>query len=151
MYKILILHGPNLNLLGEREPEVYGHTTLRELNDMLYAYSRERKVELIIHQSNSEGVLIDLLHEYRTWANGVIINPGALTHYSYSIRDAIAGIQLPTVEVHISDIKSREPFRKVSVIEDVCIAQLYGYGIKGYSKALDTLIRFLEEEKTRAR
>ena len=144
MYNILILHGPNLNLLGEREPQIYGHTTLDQLNDLLRSYAHERCATLTIRQSNSEGILIDLLHDSRMWAHGVIINPGALTHYSYSIRDAIAGIGIPTVEVHLSDIESREPFRRISVMKDVCIAQVAGFGIQSYYKALDLLITYLE-------
>ncbi|KUK27756.1 MAG: 3-dehydroquinate synthase [Acetothermia bacterium 64_32] len=137
--RILVLHGPNLNLLGEREPEVYGKMTLKELNRALEDFARERGIELRIFQSNHEGVLIDLLHEHRGWADGIVINPGALTHYSYALRDAIAAVGLPTVEVHLSDIHSREPFRRTSVIRDVCIAQISGKGLGSYLEGIEVL------------
>jgi 3-dehydroquinate dehydratase-2 len=134
------LHGPNLNLLGEREPEVYGHMTLAELNSELKKYAKQNSLELKIYQSNSEGALIDHLHGARKWADGVVINPGAYTHYSYAIRDAIASIDLPTVEVHLSDIKKREAFRQISVIEPVCLTQISGLGWKSYLKGIEYLL-----------
>jgi 3-dehydroquinate dehydratase-2 len=138
--KILVLHGPNLNLLGEREPEVYGSMTLRELNQRLKKFAQESKCEIRIFQSNSEGKLIDLLHQHRKWAHGVVINPGAYTHYSYAIRDAISSIMRPTVEVHLSDIHQREEFRKISVIAPVCIQQVSGLGWRSYIEGIKTLI-----------
>jgi len=144
--KIHVLHGPNLNLLGEREPEIYGHTTLSQLNDQLWEYAHNHDIELKISQNNSEGILIDLLHESRKWADGIVINPGALTHYSYSLRDAISGIGLPAVEVHLSDINSREDFRRISVTRDVCIAQVSGYGINSYMKGMERIIRYLNDK-----
>ena len=137
--RILVLHGPNLHLLGIREPEVYGKTTLPQLNARLRAHAKKRKITLKIFQSNHEGTLIDLLTRHRHWAAGVVINPGALTHYSYALRDAIAGIGLPTVEAHLSDIKKREPFRRVSVVAPVCAAQIGGKGVGSYLEALDFL------------
>ncbi len=137
--KILVLHGPNLNLLGEREPEVYGTTTLAQLNARLRAHARRKKIALKIFQSNSEGRLIDLIHAHRKWADGLVFNPCAYTHYSYALRDAVAGAQLPTIEVHLSNIKKREPFRRISVIAPVCLRQISGKGVRGYLEAIDRL------------
>ena len=136
--KVLVLHGPNLNLLGEREPEVYGSMTLKELNNKIKAHAKD-KFKLKIKQSNSEGELIDLLHDSRKWADAVVINPGAFTHYSYAIRDAISSIRIPVYEVHLSDIAKREDFRKISVVKDVCKAQISGLGVKSYTSALDLI------------
>ena len=133
---ILVLHGPNLNLLGEREPRIYGSTTLEELNARLRKHS---KAALRIYQSNHEGELIDLLHKHRKWADGCVLNGGALTHYSYALFDAIAACRVPTVEVHLSDIKKREKFRRVSVTAPACVAQISGKGILSYLEALDLL------------
>jgi 3-dehydroquinate dehydratase-2 len=137
--KILILHGPNLNLLGEREPRVYGTMTLAELNSHLRNIARELNVSVRFFQSNSEGTLIGAIHRNRKWANGLIINPGAYTHYSYALRDAISSVSLPAVEVHLSNIRKREKFRRVSVIAPVCVKQIMGLGWKSYSKALEFL------------
>jgi 3-dehydroquinate dehydratase-2 len=145
MINILIIHGPNLNLLGEREQEVYGSTTLEQLNQMLTQKSKDLGVEVKFFQNNSEGKLIDFIHENRKWAQGVIINPGALTHYSYSLRDAIASVSKPTIEVHLSDIHRREPFRKISVIKEVCFDQIVGLGIQSYFKGLEKLVIHLRE------
>lgn len=141
MKKILVIHGPNLNLLGEREPDVYGSTTLAEINARLKAFARERKATLKVFQSNHEGELIDFIHAQRKWADGIVINPAAYTHYSYALRDAIASVSLPAVEVHLSDIKKREKFRRHSVIEAVCVKQISGLGWKSYVEG----IRFLLE------
>jgi 3-dehydroquinate dehydratase-2 len=138
--QLLVLHGPNLNLLGEREPEVYGATTLAQLNARLRSEARPRGAKLTIFQSNSEGRLIDLLHAHRKKADGVVFNPGAYTHYSYALRDAVASIQLPTVEVHLSDISKREEFRRVSVIAPVCVSQISGLGWESYLRAIELLI-----------
>ena len=138
--KILVLNGPNLNLLGEREPEVYGSMTLSQLNAKLVAHARKHGAMLRARQSNSEGKLIDLLHAHRRWADGVVFNPGAYTHYSYALRDAVAAIRVPTIEVHLSDVTKREPFRRVSVIEPVCAGRRYGKGADSYLEAIDDLL-----------
>jgi 3-dehydroquinate dehydratase-2 len=137
---ILVLHGPNLNLLGEREPEVYGTMTLAQLNKKLAAHARKNGASLRARQSNSEGALIDLLHAHRKWADGIVFNPGAYTHYSYALRDAVAAISVPTIEVHLSDIMNREAFRRVSVIEPVCAGRRYGKGADSYIEAIDDLV-----------
>lgn len=139
MKRILIVHGPNLNLLGERDPDVYGTLTLEGINDLLERTAQTAGLEVQCFQSNHEGELIDRLHQSRRWADGVIINPGALTHYSYALRDAVEGIGLPTVEVHLSDIHHREPFRRVSVLKDVCLAQVSGKGAQSYVEAMERL------------
>ena len=137
--KVLVLHGPSLNLLGEREPEIYGTLTLKELNQKIKAHSQ--KFKLRIKQKNGEGEIIDLLHANRKWAQAVVINPGAYTHYSYAIRDALAAINLPVYEVHLSDISKREDFRKISVIKEVSTAQISGRGVKSYTDALDLILK----------
>jgi len=137
--RLLVVHGPNLNLLGEREPAVYGSMTLGELNRRLRAFAGKRGCELRIFQANGEGALIDCLHRNRRWAQGVVFNPGAYTHYSYALRDAVAAIALPTIEVHLSDIKKREAFRRVSVIAPVCTAQISGLGWLSYAGAIERL------------
>lgn len=136
---ILVLHGPNLNLLGEREPSVYGKETLADLDRSIRAEARRLRLGVRIYQRNGEGELIDLLHRHRRWAHGVVFNPGAYTHYSYALRDAVAAIAKPTVEVHLSDIKKRETWRRVSVIEPVCVAQISGRGLQGYLEGLRLL------------
>ena len=137
--RILIVNGPNLNLLGEREPDVYGHETLSDVNRWIGEHEQSAAHELIFYQSNHEGQIIDFLQGHRMSADGVIINPGGLTHYSVALRDAIAGCQLPAVEVHISDIHAREAFRQISMIKDVCIAQISGHGKDGYVEAIGML------------
>ncbi len=138
---ILILHGPNLNLLGERDPAVYGTTTLHEINDMLEKRANESGASLRIYQSNHEGILIDHIHENRKWAEGLIINPGAFTHYSYALRDAIEALGKLTVEVHLSDIMKREEFRRHSVLEGLSnVSRIIGKGAYGYYEALQTLL-----------
>ena len=138
---ILLLNGPNLNLLGERQPEIYGKTTLAELEQMVAARATALGHVVRAFQSNHEGALIDELHAQRTWADGVIFNPGAFTHTSYALRDAIASTRLRVVEVHLSDITRREPWRRVSVLEEVCAHRIVGKGSAGYLEALEWLVR----------
>ena len=137
---ILLLNGPNLNLLGEREPEIYGKTTLRELEQLVQKRARELKAKVRAFQSNHEGALVDELHQSRKWADGVVFNPGAFTHYSYALRDAIVATRLRVVEVHLSDITKREPWRRVSVLEEVCAHRVLGKGVAGYLEALEWLL-----------
>jgi 3-dehydroquinate dehydratase II len=132
MKKVLVLHGPNLNLLGHREQDVYGSDTLAEVNAALYTLAAELGLDLRIVQSNHEGALIDEIQRAMEWADGIIINAGAYTHTSYAIRDAIAAVSLPTVEVHMSRIYAREEFRHHSVIAPVCQGQISGFGKESY-------------------
>ena len=137
--KILIIHGPNLNLLGTREPGVYGSLTLEEINERLQVEAAARAMELRIIQSNHEGVIVDAIHEAADWADGIVINPAAFTHYSYAVRDALAAVRLPCVEVHLSNVHAREDFRKVSVTAPVCRGQISGFGWRSYVLGLHAL------------
>lgn len=139
LLRILVINGPNLNLLGERDPSVYGRRTLDDVNADITAKARELNVQVVFFQSNHEGGLIDRIHAERKQADGIIINPGALTHYSYALRDALEGVSIPTVEVHISDISKREEFRRVSVISPIAWKTIMGEGTQGYIHALESL------------
>ncbi|MGI6045833.1 MAG: type II 3-dehydroquinate dehydratase [Eggerthellaceae bacterium] len=138
--KVLVLNGPNLDMLGTREPEVYGTQTLEDIEKAITDYGKAKKVDITCYQSNGEGGLIKKIHKAKKSFDAIIYNPGAHTHYSYALRDAIASIDKPVIEVHLSDISNREPFRAKSVIAPVCVAQVRGLGLDGYKKALDILV-----------
>ena len=142
-HQILVLNGPNLNLLGQREPEVYGTDTLDDIIAGLTELAAERGATIRHVQSNSEGALIDALHDARDWADGVIFNPGAYTHYSIALRDAVVACELPVVETHLSNVHAREEFRHHSVLSAVCVGVVLGFGPASYAAALDGLVRHL--------
>jgi 3-dehydroquinate dehydratase-2 len=143
--KLLILNGPNLNRLGKREPSIYGHETLSDVESSLVDLASLHGAQVLFFQSNTEGALIDRIHEAEEEGmDGIIFNPGAFTHYSIALRDAIASVSVPAIEVHISNIHNREPFRQTSVIAPVCIGQLTGFGTDGYKLAFHA---FLLREK----
>lgn len=147
MLNIRVIHGPNLNLLSIREPEVYGTLTLEQINERITAHAQEIGVHVEISQFNSEGEIISALHEARDWADAVIINPGAYTHYSLAIRDAIAAIRVPTIEVHLSNIYRREHFRHRSVTAAECLGQISGFGPESYILALDAAKKMLQTQE----
>ncbi|MBF2058271.1 MAG: type II 3-dehydroquinate dehydratase [Cyanobacterium sp. T60_A2020_053] len=142
--KILVLHGPNLNLLGTRETDIYGKYTLADLNETLVNDSLTLGATIFAHQSNHEGELVDLIHQARGYAQGILINAGAYTHTSIAIRDALAGVNLPTVEVHISNIYRREDFRHHSYIAPVAIGQISGFGLDSYRLGLRALVNYVQ-------
>lgn len=137
--KVLVIHGPNLNLLGFRETDIYGKQPLSEIDEAIQRKAQELGFEVRTFQSNHEGQIIDAIHEHRNWAVGIIINPGGLGHSSVSLRDAIMAVRLPTIEVHISNIFAREEFRRHSVLSDACVGVIAGLGGYGYLLALDAL------------
>ena len=142
---ILVLHGPNLNLLGTREPEVYGSLTLEEINARLVEEGRRLDLDVRTEQHNGEGELIEALHRAREWAQGVVFNPGGYTHTSVALRDAVAAIDLPVVEVHLSNIFAREAFRQRSLIAPVCLGSISGFGWYSYVLGLQALKAYLQE------
>ncbi|MGB2982337.1 MAG: type II 3-dehydroquinate dehydratase [Candidatus Bipolaricaulia bacterium] len=138
--RVLVVHGPNLNLLGKRESDVYGATTLPEIDEALAQAGSQRDVEIRTFQSNCEGELIDAIHEAGSWADGILINSAAYTHTSIALRDAIAGVGLPAVEVHLSNIHAREGFRRDSLIAPVCLGQILGFGSRSYLLGLTSIV-----------
>lgn len=147
MVKVLVLNGPNLNLLGAREPGVYGHDTLEDIEVMVSGRAGEIGVQVSFVQSNHEGVLIDTLHSAAGSFDAVVFNPGAYTHYAYALRDAVAAAQVPVVEVHLSNIMSREEFRSVSVIAPVCVGQISGFGPLSYILGLEAAVGHLKASR----
>ena len=139
MKKVLVLHGPNINLTGIREPDTYGRVTFEDINREIMQYAQKLGLECEIFQSNHEGALIDKIHEALDLFDGIVINAGAYTHYSIAIRDAIAAIRIPVVEVHLSNVHAREEFRHKSVIAPVCAGGIFGFGKQGYLLAVDAL------------
>jgi len=142
--QVLIIHGPNLNMLGKREPEIYGKTTLDEINSMLEEHGKRLGIAVETFQSNHEGAIVDKIQEAATAQKGIIINPAAYTHSSIAIRDALLLLDIPVIEIHISNIYKREPFRHKSLISDVATAQIVGFGVKGYSIALEALAGMIQ-------
>lgn len=144
--KILVINGPNLNMLGKRDKEIYGGKTLAEINSMVMEQAKELNMEVVTFQSNSEGALIDFIQEQSDSADGIVINPGALTHYGISLRDALADTLLPIIEVHLSNIYAREEWRAESITAPIAIGQISGLGWRGYIAALQTLVAELKEK-----
>lgn len=147
MVAVLVLHGPNLNLTGIREPGVYGKLGLEEINQRLVEIGQEVGLEVVSRQSNSEGTLIDILHESSGWAKGVVFNPGGYTHTSVALRDAITAIQIPVVEIHMSNILAREPFRHHSITGAACAGTISGFGWYSYGLGILALAKILDEQQ----
>lgn len=145
MANLLIIHGPNLNLLGTREPEVYGTTTLEDIDQVLSAVAKEVGGTIESFQSNHEGALIDRIHDARGWADGIVINPGGLTHTSVALRDALASVDLPVVEVHLSNVFAREEFRHHSYVSGVAVGVISGFGADSYRLGLEALLSHIAE------
>lgn len=146
---VFVLHGPNLNLLGTRQPELYGSETLDKINQRLVEAGKKQGVEIQTYQSNSEGGLIDILHKAGNEADGVIINPGGYTHTSVAIRDAVAAIGIPAIEVHLSNVYAREKFRKSSMLSPVCAGKIVGFGWLSYQLALQAFVEILDSSETK--
>lgn len=145
--RILLINGPNLNMLGSRQPEIYGTMTLRDIVDRVTERAKEHGAQIVPFQSNHEGTIVDFIQENAPTADGVIINAGALTHYGLSLRDSFESIGKPFVEVHISNIHAREEFRRHSVLADIAVAQVAGLGWRGYLEALDALVGILKDKQ----
>lgn len=145
MFKILLIHGPNLNLIGGREPEVYGTLGFDEINDRMKRAAEENGLELRIYQSNSEGALVDAIQDARHWADGIVINPGAYGHTSIAIRDALAAVRLPVIEVHLSNVHAREAFRHRLILTPVCVGMICGLGWRSYLYGLLALLGILQD------
>lgn len=144
-HRALVLHGPNINLTGFREPDVYGKKPIEDIDADIKTEAARLGVEVRILQSNSEGILIDTIQEHRRWADGIVINPGGLSHYSIALRDALSSVRLPVVEVHLSNVHAREEFRRHSVISPVTVGQIVGFGAVGYVLALQALVNLTAE------
>lgn len=147
MLTICVLHGPNINMLGVREPDIYGRDTFDEMNRKIKDRAKALDVEARIFQFNDEGEIVDAIQDALNWAEAIVINPGAYTHYSYAIRDAIAAVRLPTIEVHLTNVHAREEWRRHSVISPVTSGQIIGFGTNGYLLALEAAKTLLEESR----
>ena len=147
MLKIGIINGPNLNMLGKRDQKIYGNLTLEKMNHKIKSFAQKEDIELTIKQSNFEGEVIEFIQQFSSRVDGLIINPAAYTHYSYAIADALRDCSIPVVEVHLSNIFSREDFRGKSVTVSACIGQITGFGYQGYILAIRALLDFLEKRK----
>jgi len=145
--KVLVIHGPNLNLLGKREPHIYGKVTLKQINTALKELAKKKNIDVKIIQSNSEGEIVDCIHKALGKFCGILINPAAYTHTSVAIRDALSAVKIPAIEVHLSNIYTREEFRRHSLISPVCIGQIAGFGLNSYLLGLQALIDFVDRAK----
>ena len=145
MFKILLIHGPNLNLLGWREPGIYGTVGFDEINARMKRVAEENGAELRVFQSNSEGALVDAIQDARNWADGIVMNPGAYAHYSIAIRDALSAVKLPTIEVHLSNVHAREEFRHHLVLSPVCVGVICGLGSRSYLFGLQAMLALLQD------